>query len=481
MSPPVIDARGLSRRFGELTAVDDVSFQVRRAEIFGLLGPNGSGKSTIIRMLCGVLAPSEGDASVLGFDVRTEPEQIKRRIGYMSQKFSLYADLSVRENLEFYGRVYGLPHERLQRRIDDVLGLTSLGDRLDQLAAHLSGGWKQRLALACALIHEPEVVFLDEPTAGIDPVARRQLWDLLFELSAQGITLFVTTHYMDEAERCNSVAYIHLSKLLVLGDTDGLKSLPDVTPPGSSRFELTLPSPAERLVRLRSVDGVLDATLFGDSIHALVSDELSQDSLIDHLDVDLAQVDIRPIAPTLEDVFVTLTAAAEKRRRTGEPPGPTLRLERHPETPDDQDNNSADTSAELPPPPKPTRLKENTLTGRVGSDTSAELPLPLKLTHLKENTLTGRTTDGFTAICVKEFSHIRRQPATLFFLLVVPVIQTLIFGYAIDTQIEHIPTVVYNLDGRRLFAAPRWKPSSIRAEFQVVDEVARRRSRSAAP
>ncbi|MGE5193299.1 MAG: ABC transporter ATP-binding protein, partial [Deltaproteobacteria bacterium] len=264
---PVIDVAHLSRRFGHLTAVDDVSFSVRRGAIFGLLGPNGSGKSTIIRMLCGVLEPSAGQARVLGHDVARESEQIKRRIGYMSQKFSLYADLSVRENLEFYGRIYGLDAARLADRSRAVQELTGIQSRIDQLAGTLSGGWKQRLALACALIHEPDVIFLDEPTAGIDPVARRDLWDLLFELSGRGVTLFVTTHYMDEAERCSDVAYIHMSKLIVCGKPDRLKELPEVTPAGQRRWELEVPDPTEKLSVLRRMPGIADATLFGQTIH----------------------------------------------------------------------------------------------------------------------------------------------------------------------------------------------------------------------
>ena len=438
---PVIDTQGLTRRFGDLTAVEDVSFQVKRSEIFGLLGPNGSGKSTIIRMLCGVLPPSAGDAQVLGFDVRKDPEQIKRRIGYMSQKFSLYPDLSVRENLEFYGRVYGLPGPRLEQRISEVLDLTLLEDRVDQLGANLSGGWKQRLALGCALIHEPEVLFLDEPTAGIDPVARRQLWDLLFELSGRGVTLFVTTHYMDEAERCSNVGYIYLSKLLVLGETDDLKELPEVTPTGTRRFELVVPAPTAQLSRLRLIDGVLDATLFGDTIHTLVSEELPQESLISQLELGPDQAEIRPIAPTLEDVFVTLTGAADQRREAGEPTGPTVRLDEEPE-------DGVLETAEEP---------------ETRHSASADLTSP-------ENTLTGRSTDGFTAICLKEFSHIRRQPATLVFLLIVPVIQTLIFGYAIETQIENVPTVVYNLDGRR-YSHHLVEAFVNTRKFQVIDDV----------
>ena len=302
----------LSRQFGRLTAVRDVSFEVERGSIFGLFGPNGSGKSTIIRMLCGVLIPTAGSASVLGFDAATDPEQIKRRIGYMSQKFSLYSDLSVRENLNFYGRIYGLDPIRLQRRFEEVVELTGIGDRLDQLAGTLSGGWKQRLALAGSLIHEPDVVFLDEPTAGIDPVARRQLWDLLFELSARGVTLFVTTHYMDEAERCSDVGYIYNAKLIVCGKPDQLKRLPDVTPAGIERWEIEVAHPATWLQPLRSLDGVHDATLFGQTIHVLADHATTPAKMVEALALNVQDVQCRPITPSLEDVFVTLSRSAER-------------------------------------------------------------------------------------------------------------------------------------------------------------------------
>jgi ribosome-dependent ATPase len=422
MSDIAIDARALGRRFGDLVAVDRVSFDVQRGTIFGLLGPNGSGKSTIIRMLCGVLEPSEGEATVLDCDIRTNAEAIKHRIGYMSQKFSLYADLSVDENLDFYGRIYGLLPQRVIQRKKEVLDLTSLSDRTHQLAGELSGGWKQRLALACALIHEPELIFLDEPTAGIDPVARRQLWDLLFDLSSRDVTLFVTTHYMDEAERCSDVGYIYLSKLLVLGRPEQLKQLDDVTPAGTRRYELATPKPARDLNHLRRVESVRDATLFGETVHMLVDASASEDALLDALETSRDQLELRPIMPTLEDVFVTLTGAAERQREVGE----TIETYDARETPAEE-HGAQQATADEPKSPddRPARGKSQRTGGGAGG------------------------IAGLLAIFFKELLHIRRQPSTLFFMFISPVLQTVIFGYAIDTEIEHIPTVVLDLDGRR--------------------------------
>jgi ribosome-dependent ATPase len=306
-----IVAAQLTRRFGEFVAVKDVSFEVPRAAIYGFLGPNGSGKSTIIRMLCGVLRPSGGSGAVLGLDVAQESEAVKRQIGYMSQKFSLYGDLSVEENLDFYGRIYGLSRARLRQRKQELYALCGIGPFEKRLAAHLSGGWKQRLALACALIHEPQVLFLDEPTAGIDPVARRDLWDLLFDLAGRGVTLFVTTHYMDEAERCTHVGYIYMSRLIVCGKPAELKRRPEVTPAGTRRIELACAYPAATLPRLRAVPGVRDATLFGEVVHVLVETGVSEARLREAVGGD---IEVRPITPTLEDVFVTLSRQAAEGR-----------------------------------------------------------------------------------------------------------------------------------------------------------------------
>jgi ABC-type multidrug transport system ATPase subunit len=303
-----ISAEHLVRRFGHFTAVNDVSFQVQRGEIFGFLGPNGSGKTTVIKMLTGLLPLSGGAAQVEGLDVRTHPEEVRESIGYMSQKFSLYDDLTVEENLTFYGRIYSLSADRLKQRMGEIVELNGLGPYLNRQAAKLSGGWKQRLALGCAMLHEPKLLFLDEPTAGIDPVARRQLWDLLFELSGHGITFFVTTHYMDEAERCSHVAYIYYGKLIADGTPNSLRELPDVQPPGTMRIEITTPEVTRALRFAREIAGIRSATIFGQSIHALVEDHFDLHDLQEQLlKKDIAVAEIRPLAPSLEDVFVELT------------------------------------------------------------------------------------------------------------------------------------------------------------------------------
>jgi ABC-2 type transport system ATP-binding protein len=303
-----ISAEHLVRKFGQFTAVNDVSFQVQKGEIFGFLGPNGSGKTTVIKMLTGLLPLTSGEAHVEGLDVRTDSEAVRQNIGYMSQRFSLYDDLTVTENLQFYGRIYSLPPDRLKRRMDEIIQLNSLQPYLNRLAAQLSGGWKQRLALGCAMLHEPKLLFLDEPTAGIDPVARRQLWDLLFELSGHGITFFVTTHYMDEAERCSHVAYLYFGRLIADGTPNSLRELPDVQPHGTTRIEITTPEVTRALRFARQLPGIRSATIFGQSIHALVEDHFDLSDLREQLLKNGITVgEIHPLAPSLEDVFVELT------------------------------------------------------------------------------------------------------------------------------------------------------------------------------
>jgi ABC-2 type transport system ATP-binding protein len=302
MAQPTIDARGVTIRFGAFTAVNNVDLTVAPGEVFGLLGPNGSGKTTLIRGLCGLIPLAGGVATVLGHDVNKESERVRAQIGYMSQKFSLYEDLTTRENLDFYAGIYGLTPRQAKEREDELIALTGIGPYMERYAGRLSGGWKQRLALVCALLHRPKLIFLDEPTAGIDPVARRDLWNLLFRLSAEGITL-VTTHYMDEAERCARVGYIYLANMLAIGTPRELKEMPGITPPGTRWLEIYDISTSALLERLRNHPDVQQATIFGQSIHALVDKDRSLEEL------GLANSKVIDAEPSLEDVFVTISKA----------------------------------------------------------------------------------------------------------------------------------------------------------------------------
>lgn len=306
-----IEILGLSKRYGDITVVNNLKFEIPAGEIFGFLGPNGSGKSTTMKMLCGILRPSSGDARVLGFDVKKQAASIRPKIGYMSQRFSLYEDLTVQENLDFYADVYGLARKSQAQRKQEVMDLTHLTGREKQLAAHLSGGWKQRLGLACALLHDPELIFLDEPTAGIDPVARRELWNLLFTLAAAGKTLFVSTHYMDEAERCSLLGYIYASNLIVFGRPADLKKNHGTPESGWLRVEISAEPSMQAYKLLQTRSDLRDVTFFGQALHALLDEKLSLNDLEAWLlEQGLKDVKIREIEAGLEDVFLDLTRKA---------------------------------------------------------------------------------------------------------------------------------------------------------------------------
>jgi ABC-2 type transport system ATP-binding protein len=304
----VVETEHLSRRFGSFVAVRDVSFEVYRGEIFGVLGPNGAGKSTTIRMLCGILDPSGGVARVVGHDVAKEPEQVKRRIGYMTQRFSLYEDLTVEENLEFYGGIYDLPRARRRARIDQVLAQGGLEARRRQLSGTLSGGWKQRVALACAMIHEPPLLFLDEPTAGVDPVSRRQFWDQIHAIADRGTTVLVTTHYMDEAERCHRLAFIFRGELLAIGTPEQI-----VERRALSVFELEVERPVEAAERLRELPEVDGASHYGQRIRVAVRGSADPERLVRDA-LARAGVAVRALAPgrvSVEDAFVSMVREDE--------------------------------------------------------------------------------------------------------------------------------------------------------------------------
>jgi ABC-2 type transport system ATP-binding protein len=308
MTTHAIEVRHLTRRFGAFTAVNDVSFDVARGEIFGFLGSNGAGKSTTIRMLCGLLAPTSGAATVDGIDVARDPEGVKQRIGYMSQRFSLYEQLTVDQNIRFFGGIYGLTRERMGARREFVLDMAGLRGREQALARDLAGGWRQRLALGCAILHEPQILFLDEPTGGVDPLSRRQFWRLIDSLAASGVTVLVTTHYLDEAERCHRVAVIHAGRLAALGTTSEVKQVFR----GRPIVEIRAPRPVDTMRALDALPEVEKTSLFGTAVHAVLrSGEVTATELGARLRARGIEVEsIEEVAPSLEDVFLDVVDKA---------------------------------------------------------------------------------------------------------------------------------------------------------------------------
>ena len=307
---PAVAVDNLEKRFGRFVAVDRVTFQVNKGEVFGFLGPNGAGKSTTIRMLCGILKPSGGSGTVAGFDILTQPERIKANIGYMSQKFSLYQDLTVEENIDFYSGIYCIPAEKKRLRKEWVIQMSGLAEHRRRPTAILSGGWKQRLALGCAILHEPPIIFLDEPTSGVDPISRRQFWDLIYELSGQGVTVFVTTHYMDEAEYCDRLGLIYRGELIALGTPHALKTemmKEDV-------LEVLCQGAENVLAEIARLPGVKEAAMFGKGLHLVTDDSRRAEAEVRQLLAARGQAieRIEKIVPSLEDVFVSLIEARDR-------------------------------------------------------------------------------------------------------------------------------------------------------------------------
>src|SRR5574340_5891 len=312
-----VEVRDLTRVFGDFVAVDRISLAVEKGQVFGFLGPNGAGKSTTIRMLCGLLLPSSGEGRVAGFDIMTESETIKRHIGYMSQKFSLYDDLSVEENIDFFSGIYNVPRAKRRERKDWVLEMAGLADKRDNLTRSLAGGWKQRLALGCAVLHEPPIVFLDEPTSGVDPLSRRQFWDLIAQMSHRGTTVFVTTHYMEEAEYCNELALIYRGKMIAKGKPAELKTLipEDI-------LEIRVEQPFEALEQLEGSGLVKDVALFGDNLHAVVEDAGASTAAVGDFLAErgLPATAIAQVRPSMEDVFVSLIELEDRKSAEGTQP-----------------------------------------------------------------------------------------------------------------------------------------------------------------
>ncbi len=313
MTAWAVETDNLVKKFGDFTAVDHVSLQVGKGEIFGFLGPNGAGKSTTIRILCGLLTPTSGRASVGGLDVAREAEMIRRNIGYMSQKFSLYGDLTVEENIHFFSGIYGVPQNLRAERKEFVLKMAGLEERRTSMTQLLSGGWKQRLALGCAILHDPPILFLDEPTSGVDPIARRAFWDLIYELSATGHTIFVSTHYMEEAEYCHRLALMYRGRVIALGSPQSLKD----ELRSHHILELISSDLFESLGVAQTVPGVLDVAVFGGGLHITVESEADAipriTSALGERRISVERIE--PIEPTMEDVFVAMIEAADREQK----------------------------------------------------------------------------------------------------------------------------------------------------------------------
>tara|TARA_R110002110_G_scaffold239506_1_gene455440 strand:- start:1409 stop:2377 length:969 start_codon:yes stop_codon:yes gene_type:complete len=305
-----VTAKDLERRFGDFVAVDHVSFEVKAGEIFGFLGPNGSGKSTTIRILTGILAPSSGGGTVAGYDIATEAEKIKAHIGYMSQKFSLYEGLTVEENIDFYSGIYRIARDKRKARKEWVIEMAGLTEHRKSRTGVLSGGWKQRLALGCSVLHEPPVIFLDEPTSGVDPLSRRRFWDLIYDLSGKGVTVFVTTHYMEEAEYCDRIGLIHRGELIAAGTPRQLKT--DLMK--ESVIEVICDRPQDAIGEVEDLEEIKGVALFGRGLHAVAADsETAMRTLERRLTRRGYTVErIETVTPSLEDVFVSLVEARDR-------------------------------------------------------------------------------------------------------------------------------------------------------------------------
>jgi ABC-type multidrug transport system ATPase subunit/ABC-type multidrug transport system permease subunit len=394
MSQPVIEVCRATVRFGPVVAVNDVSLTVQSGEVYGLLGPNGAGKTTLMRAVCGLVPFSAGGARVLDRDTTRDREETRSAIGYMSQQWALYRDLTARENLAYYAGIHGLAPTAARERQAELIALTGLGEHLGKLARNLSGGWKQRLALACALMHRPRLLFLDEPTAGIDPVARRELWDLFFTLAADGVTLVVSTHYMDEAERCTHVGYMRDGVLLASGTPDDLRQLPSVTPAGTRPVEVVGGNAATLVARLRTHAAVREATCFGQAVHALVDAACPDESLAVNGAV------VRPIEPSLEDVFVRLVKAREEA-----PPAPL--------------GAASGPLASLPPG------------GQAGCLSPRHRFAPTR----------------FAAVARKEAVHLLRDRAGLAMALLFPLAQLFLLSYTYNLQVRNVRTAVLDQCG----------------------------------